>query len=91
LAKPIESRTVNVSLSVVEKREGSYSVDEVAEARISIPLPASEMTIVRVFTDALTTALAGVDLIRGSLLVVDPAPKAVAPGEVIEDTSDIPF
>jgi hypothetical protein len=90
--KPIESRTVKVAIDIVEKREGSYSLDTVAEAALVIPLPASEAVIIQVFTRALETALAGVDLIRGSLLVVDPvAVPQVAPGEILETPSDIPF
>jgi len=70
---PIESRAIKVDLSMIEKREGNWTVDIVGSAGFVVDLPASMATVQLVFDRTLANMLAGIDLIRGEL-VVTPGP-----------------
>ena len=77
MAKPIESRSVKVSISILEKREGEYGQGtDVGSMDITVALPASAEAIGKATTNAVETLARNADIFRG-MVPVQPATSDV--------------
>ena len=68
--KPVVERSIKVELTIIEKREGAYSVENVGSTSIAIPLPAAEAVGLMV-ENAVGRLVKNAETFRGSVTIVE--------------------